>query len=90
MNWMVVYLIALTAALAVSLGWVGWVLLKRTPKEFPCYRCGGLASAEYMGLHYCGMCRQVVMAMISAVQHDPPYGFPGAQGYLEFPGKEPK
>ncbi len=50
----------------------------------PCYRCGVLATTDYMGLHYCLMCRVVIVQMLPAVRHDPPYGFPGASGYLEF------
>ena len=53
--------------------------------DVPCYRCGVEASTEYMGLHYCMMCRIVVVQTIGAVRHDPPFGFPGSPGYLEFP-----
>ena len=52
----------------------------------PCYRCGEvLGETEYMGLHYCLMCRIVIVQTYQAVQHDPPYGFPGAPGYLDWP-----
>ncbi len=51
----------------------------------PCYRCAAIATTDYMGLHYCIMCRVVVVQMIQAVRHDPPYGFPGASGYIDFP-----
>jgi hypothetical protein len=78
-------LLALVAVLSCIL-----VVTARAKPSWPCYRCGGPATVEYMGLHYCGMCRQVIVAMIGTVGHDPPYGFPGAKGYLEFPGKEPK
>jgi hypothetical protein len=65
-------------ALGVRLGkWVS--------PEKPCYRCGVIATKEFAGYHYCGICRDAVAAMISVVRHDPPYGFPGAQGYTEFP-----
>lgn len=58
-------------------------------KHWPCYRCGveAVDGCEYMGLHYCRICRDVVSMTYPAVQHDPPYGFPGSQGYLEFPKK---
>lgn len=76
---------------AAALGFGFWFALRATiPEERPCYRCGGVAEVEFMGLHYCDMCRQVVTSMLSTVQHDPPYGFPGAKGYLEFPEKEVK
>lgn len=51
----------------------------------PCYRCAAIATDEYMGLHYCLMCRTVVSSVYPTVRHDPPYGFPGSTGYLEFP-----
>jgi len=58
---------------------------------YPCYRCGHPAVTEYMGLHYCLICRDVVVALIGAVQHDPPFGFPGSPGYLKpVPGLEEK
>ncbi len=53
----------------------------------PCYRCGIIADRSYMGLDYCTMCCVVVVQMLPAVRHDPPYGFPGASGCMEF--KEP-
>jgi hypothetical protein len=54
----------------------------------PCYRCGEVeGDAEYMGLHYCKMCRMVVSTVYACVRHDPPFGFPGAAGYLDFPEK---
>lgn len=43
-----------------------------------CYRCGEPAKAEYMGLPYCRIDFHVVIAMIAALKHDPPPGFPGA------------
>lgn len=51
----------------------------------PCYRCGVLATTDYMGLHYCLMCRVMVVQMLQAVRHDPPFGFPGGPGYLDWP-----
>lgn len=54
----------------------------------PCYRCGIVATTDYMGLHYCQICRVAIVQMLPAVRHDPPYGFPGASGYLEFPEQE--
>lgn len=82
-----VVLLALVAVFSSILAVIAWRSSRK--EEHPCYRCGGLASVEYMGLHYCEMCRNVIVAMIAAVQHDPPYGFPGAKGYLDFP-KEKK
>lgn len=56
----------------------------------PCYRCGEAeAMVDYMGLHYCLMCQVMVARMNSAVRQDPPFGFPGASGYLEFPAGGP-
>jgi hypothetical protein len=56
----------------------------------PCYRCGEVeGNEEYMGLHYCFMCRMVIVQTIGAVRHDPPFGFPGSPGYTEFPAKGP-
>ncbi len=43
-----------------------------------CYRCGQKSRISYMGLPYCGVCFHVVEAMLPAVRHDPPPGFPGA------------
>ena len=83
--------IAIILLFAIALGFGFLFALRATvPEEKPCYRCGGVAEAEFMGLHYCNMCRVVVTSMLSTVQHDPPYGFPGAKGYLEFPEKELK
>lgn len=50
-----------------------------------CYRCGVVLakSFPYMGLDYCRMCREVIVIMMPAVRHDPPFGFPGQTGYLE-------
>ncbi len=55
------------------------------PKPVPCYRCARGATVQFMGLDYCFMCRHVVMMVSASVRHDPPYGFPGSPGYLEFP-----
>lgn len=82
-----VALLALVAVFSAAISVLAWRSVRKR-EAHPCYRCGGLASVEYMGLHYCEMCRNVIMRMIATVQHDPPYGFPGAQGYLEFPKKE--
>lgn len=57
--------------------------------HYPCYRCSVEATDEYMGLHYCFMCRMVIVQTIGAVRHDPPFGFPGSPGYTEFPMKGP-
>lgn len=51
----------------------------------PCYRCGVEATTDFMGLHYCSVCRIVVFRILPSVRHDPPFGFPGSSGYLEFP-----
>ena len=56
-------------------------------RGLPCYRCARKATVEYMGLHYCYMCRHVVMMVSASVRHDPPYGFPGSPGYLDFPAE---
>lgn len=68
------------------------ILLSRLRRELrkdrPCYRCAEKASGEYMGLHYCTICCDVVMMTMGAVKHDPPFGYPGSPGYLEFPKKE--
>lgn len=57
----------------------------------PCYRCGkklaGHEQKDLAGYHYCITCRDVVSIMMAAVSHDPPFGFPGAKGYLEIPGR---
>ncbi len=50
-----------------------------------CYRCGGEADVEYMALHYCWMCREVIVRMLPIVGLGGMPGFPGASGYLEFP-----
>lgn len=51
----------------------------------PCYRCAIIATDQFMGVDYCVLCKIVVARMLPVVRHDPPYGFPGAPGYLEFP-----
>lgn len=83
LDWSALVIVLVAVAVIAILG-----QFPKVEKRRPCYRCGGMAEVEYMGLHYCRMCRTVVVAMISSVQHDPPYGFPGAGGYLEFPEKE--
>lgn len=57
-------------------------------KENPCYRCRTLATEEFRGLHYCRICRDVVMATSGVVAHDPPFGYPGSPGYVEFPDRK--
>lgn len=57
-------------------------------REHPCYRCRDLATEEFRGLHYCRICRDVVMMTSGVVAHDPPFGYPGSPGYLEFPRKK--
>lgn len=54
----------------------------------PCYRCGVKADDTHAGYHYCVMCKKVVQVMQATVSHDPPFGFPGASGYTEFPARE--
>lgn len=58
-------------------------------KRHPCYRCGGDATVEYMALHYCWMCREVIVRMLPIVGLGEMPGFPGSSGYLEFPEKGP-
>ncbi len=59
-------------------------------KPRPCYRCGEAEAVdEFMGLHYCLRCRMMVARMYGVVQHDPPFGFPGAPGYTEYPMQGP-
>lgn len=83
-----VALFALVAVFSSMIALIAWRSVRKREARHPCYRCGGEAEVEYMGLHYCEMCRNVIVAIIGTVQHDPPYGFPGAKGYLEFPKKE--
>lgn len=59
-------------------------------KKKPCYRCGGDATVEYMSLHYCAICRLVIVRMIPVVGLGGMFGFPGSTGYLEFPELEKK
>ena len=63
----------------------GRFLFRNSNGPYPCYRCAAVATTDYMGLRYCLMCRVVVVQMLPGVRHDPPYGFPGSSGYLEFP-----
>lgn len=51
----------------------------------PCYRCRTPAEVFHAGYFYCEMCRDVIVATIGSVGHDPPFGFPGQKGYVEFP-----
>lgn len=57
-------------------------------KKNPCYRCGGNATVEFMSLKYCVICQTVVMRMMAVVGFGGMFGFPGAEGYLEFPNLE--
>jgi len=86
-----VALFALVAVFSCIIALVAWRSVQKRDRR-PCYRCGAISDpdCDYMGLHYCHVCRDVVVAMINVVQHDPPYGFPGNKGYLEFPEKELK
>lgn len=82
-----ILLIVLMISVPMVFGLVAVLLLfrlarKNEPK--PCYRCGVTATAEYMSIPYCMMCRIVVIRMLPAVRHDPPYGFPGSPGYTDF------
>ena len=54
-------------------------------KKKPCYRCGGTASVQYMGLDYCRVCRLVIVRMMPMIGLGGMFGFPGSTGYLEFP-----
>ena len=58
-------------------------------RALPCYRCGKRASTEYMGLAYCPVCRDVIVATLPGLRGEPPFGFPGSSGYLPpVPGEE--
>lgn len=59
--------------------------LRKLGRKRPCYRCAAVATRVFLGLHYCVMCEQVIMRTQGAVNHDPPFGYPGSPGYLEFP-----
>jgi hypothetical protein len=59
-------------------------------KKKPCYRCGGDATVQYMGLDYCSVCRLVIVRMLPVVGMGGMFGFPGSSGYLEFPDLEKK
>lgn len=74
--------IAVTVVVVVIVAALVVLLL---PRRNPCYRCGGLARCEYMALHYCWICRDIVMRMMPMVGMGGMFGFPGAPGYLEFP-----
>ena len=63
-------------------------LMESAKEVSPCYRCAAVATKEFMGLHYCFMCREMVSRVYPAAVHDPPFGFPGSRGYLEFPAEE--
>jgi hypothetical protein len=43
-----------------------------------CYRCGGLAKRQYMGLDYCNICHSVVVNMANLIPQGGPAGFPGS------------
>lgn len=72
----------------VALGIALLVRSARTSTIRPCYRCGIVSTTEFMNIRYCGMCRTVVARMLPVVYHDPPYGFPGGPGYLDFREEE--
>jgi hypothetical protein len=77
----VMMIVAVAGFVLMVLG--GYVALRR-PRAV-CYRCGVRLKKRhpYMGLDYCFICREVVVAMAHLVGRDAPYGFPGAQGYLK-------
>lgn len=97
-------LIALMAIAALVVTWYGfrWTLERRVrdvatslmekaaQPARPCYRCAAVATKDFMGLHYCIMCREMVSRIYPAALHDPPFGFPGSRGYLEFPQEQEK
>lgn len=60
-------------------------IFKFLSKKRPCYRCGGDATVQYMGLDYCAICRKVILTMLPIVGMGGQFGFPGATGYLEHP-----
>jgi hypothetical protein len=64
--------------------WVG-KNFQRITSPNPCYRCADVATTDFGGYHYCLMCRIVIIQALPAVRHDPPFGFPGAPGYLDWP-----
>ncbi len=78
-------LIVLAISMAIGTPLTVWILLRLRSTVHPCYRCRAVATSEFMGVHYCIMCATVVSRMIAAVRHDPPFGFPGSNGYLDFP-----
>lgn len=86
----IILTIAITLVVVMLLAICFGRFLFRPSGPFPCYRCAVEATTEYMGLHYCMMCRAVVIQMLPGVRHDPPYGFPGASGYLDFLVEEKK
>ena len=59
-------------------------------KKKPCYRCGGDATVQYMGLDYCRICQTVIVRMLPMIGLGGMFGFPGSSGYLEFPELEKK
>jgi hypothetical protein len=75
--------VGLLVVLSIAVG--RFLRLAAPPEPRPCYRCADLATTEYMSLPYCMMCRVVIVQVLPMVRHDPPYGFPGSTGYLEFP-----
>lgn len=81
----IVFLIIAIPALLGLLGILIIIRLARRSAPRPCYRCAVPTTIEYMGLPYCMMCRYVVIQMLPAVRHDPPFGFPGSPGHVEFP-----
>lgn len=60
--------------------------LHKTPR--PCFRCGVVATDEYLSIPYCMICKEVVAMTLPGVRSDPPYGFPGSPGYFDWPEKK--
>lgn len=87
---MIETLIVLCITLLLALPITMWIALRRRSIIRPCYRCRDVATSEYMGLHYCLLCHIVVIQMMPGVRHDPPFGFPGSGGYIDFPEPEKK
>jgi hypothetical protein len=83
-EFLVVFAIALLITIPITAG----IILRRRSIVRPCYRCRDVATTDYMGIHYCILCVLIVQQMMPAVRHDPPFGFPGSNGYLDFPEKK--
>ena len=80
MNPLLIALISVFSVLATLA--IVFLFSRKGPK--PCYRCGGKATTEYMAIHYCSICRLVVIRMLPIVGLGGMPGFPGASGYTEF------